>query len=81
MKKEKLFIALVISALAVLCLDIAYAVYASINYSLFAQGKAFANSDFWTFSLCVIIINALLALFAAAFIFLRKLNFPKKQKH
>lgn len=73
MKKEKIYYILIIFALAVLCLDIAFGIFLAVYSAQIHNGAAYFSSDN-TFFLIVLIFNAVLAAGSAAYLIFRSIH-------
>jgi len=70
MKKDKVFWIICIAAAAVLAADIALVVYTAVKFGAFTGGL-FAAKGYSAFCIAVIVLNAVTALVAGAYLLLR----------
>lgn len=77
MKKDKLFTAFIYFSIAAALVNLAYLVYGAWQLAFFFNGTAFEFPFFKTFSVIAIVFDALIIVFAAAYILLYKYKRPK----
>lgn len=72
MKRERLFLALIITASIVFLIDLAFVIFFVCQIALNISGRLLIFSGFWWIALSVIIINAIELIFCITYIFIRK---------